>query len=177
MAIDLAEVLARTSTSITLRVIPSDQLTPATLSNPQAISQLALNAKKMAGLESFEERNDRRAEPRYQIDADLPGEIVERIPQLVDRTLRLRRVVLYESDMLEEIGITGGDLIGQTKPFALVKIEKVPKNLAAANPLAKERVTIYLGCWFTSNPKTYDLGRDIRVVQDCDVAYTSRVTV
>lgn len=133
----------------------------------------------MGAVMEFNEANDRPAEPRYELDADLPGEIVEQLPQLPTRTLTIKRAALYESDMLEAFGISGGDLINQSKAFAIMKIEKAPTGMVdSKGATVPTRITLYSGCWFTSNPKGYAVsGGTTRVIQDVNVAYARRRVV
>lgn len=164
---------ARLATSITLRLLPSD-INPSTVTVAQISAATVLGA-----IVDFNEANDRPAEPRYELDADLPGEIVEQLPQLVTRTLSVSRAVLYENDMLEAFGISGGDLINQSQPFAIIKLEQAPPGAVDSKGNAiPTRITIFSGCWFTSNPKGFKLsGRDIRIIQDVNVAYARRFVV
>lgn len=164
---------ARLATSITLKLLNGSI-------DPQQITVAQLTAAATLGaVVSFSEENTRPADARYEVDADTAGEIVERLPQLVDRTLRLQRTVLYESDMLEAFGISGGDLINQSQPFVIFKTERVPPGAIDANGQAiATRYTIFTGCWFTSNPKAFSVtGRDIKVVQDVTVSYARRQVI
>lgn len=161
---------ARLSTSITLRVLPSD-IDPSKIT-----ADVVTQAKSIGAITQFQEDNDRPADPRYEIDADKPGDIVEQIPQLVTRTLRISRAILYENDMLESFGVTGGDLINQSKSFAIVKIEKAPEGAVdSKGNTIPQKITLYTGCWFTSNPKSYNVGtRDLRIIQDVGVSYAKK---
>lgn len=169
----IPQTAARLSTSITLRLLPSD-INPANVS-AEAIQQ----AKVLGAIIEFNEENDRPAEPRYELDADLVGEIIEQLPQLVTRNLKISRAVLYENDMLEAFNISGGDLINQSAPFAILKVESAPANsVDSKNAAIPTRITIFSGCWFTSNPKSFKVsGRDIRIIQDVGVAYARRTVV
>lgn len=170
---ELPSTAARLATSITLRLLPND-INPATVTASQLQQAAVLGA-----VTEFSEDNNRPTETRYELDADLAGEIVEQLPQLVDRTLKLQRVVLYENDMLEAFGISGGDLINQSQPFAILKIETAPTGAVDSKGAAvPTRISLYSGCWFTSNPKAFKVsGRDIRVMQDVNVAYARRRVV
>ncbi|MEM3509299.1 MAG: hypothetical protein QXL51_00475 [Candidatus Aenigmatarchaeota archaeon] len=174
----LPQTQARLAISIKIYAVNTD----LDWSDPLKIDSFLINISKgtaagitpIAGVTRLDEANTRNAVPRYEIDADKPGEIVERIPQLVDRTLTLERVVLYSADALKAIGnIDGADLIEQTKPFSIVKVEYQPDP---NNPSGKtpQSVTMFTGCWFTSNPKSYNLGGNIHIIQACNVAYAKR---
>lgn len=170
---ELPNTASRLSTSITLRLLPSD-INPKNLSVAQIQQAVVLGA-----VTEFSEENSRPTEIRYELDADVPGEIVEQLPQLPTRSLKLQRAVLYESDMLEAFGISGGDLINQSKAFAIMKVEKAPTGaLDSKGAAVPTRITLYSGCWFTSNPKAYKVsGGSIRILQDVDVAYARRRVV
>lgn len=163
----------RLATSITLRLLPSD-INPKNLSAAQIQQAVVLGA-----VTEFSEENTRDTETRYELDSDLPGEIVEQLPQLPSRSLKLQRAVLYESDMLEAFGIAGGDLINQSHAFAIMKVEKAPTGAVDSKGASiPTRITLYSGCWFTSNPKAYKVsGGSIRVIQDVDVKYARRRVV
>jgi hypothetical protein len=165
---------ARLATSITLRLLPTD-INPSTVTVAQ-ISQ----AQVLGAVMEFSEKNDRPVQTRYELDADEVGNIVEQLPQLVSRTLMLQRAVLYASDMLEAFGIAGGDLINQSQPFAIIKEEFAPQGAVDSTGNAiPTRITIFSGCWFTSNPKSFKVSSagDIRVLQEVEVAYAQRFIV
>jgi hypothetical protein len=162
----------RLSTSFTLRVIKGS-IDVASLSSPDQLRALASSAVKIGSVLRFTEGNPRTTSPQYEFDADLPGEIDERTPHLVDRTISIRRAVLYKSDMLEALGFSGvGDLVDQTVPFVLVKVEKAPPESGVA-----DKTTLYLGCYMHDNPKTYELTGDLVVMQDVDIGYSRRVVI
>jgi hypothetical protein len=165
---------ARLATSITLRLLPTD-INPSNVT----VSQIAA-AQVLGAVMEFEERNDRPTQTRYELDADEVGNIVEQLPQLVSRNLRIQRAVLYAGDMLEAFGISGGDLINQSQPFAIIKEEFAPPgSVDSTGNAIPTRITIFSGCWFTSNPKAFRVSTagDIRVIQDADVAYAQRFIV
>lgn len=166
----LPKTTARLSTSITIRLIPEDKLGASVLTDPAALTSLALQTKPIGAIESFTEANDRDARPRFEMNADAPGVVKEVYPNLVSmRTLTARRGVLYESDALEAFSIDNGDIVQQSVPFAVVKVEVSPAGSGVA-----DRITIYKGCWFTKNPKSYTLGADLRILQDMVIAYAER---
>ena len=155
---------AQLTTSITLYALPVS-VNVATVTSASAIAALQGQAQKIGAVESFTETITRRSTPRYEIDADQAGEIVERIPELVERTLRLTRVVLYSSDILQAVGFTDAyDLIQQNVPFALMKVEHAPDGSNIPN-----KTTIYLGCYFHETPKVYNMAADLKVLQDVEV--------
>lgn len=169
----IPSTIQRLSTSITLRLLPND-INPSTITAAQIQAATVLGA-----VTQLTETNNRPTETRFELDADLPGEIVEQVPQLVSRTLTLQRAVLYESDILEAFNISGGDLINQSKPFAIVKIETAPPGAVDSKGAGiPTRITIFTGCWFTTNPKSFSVSAgSIRVVQDMEVSYARRSVI
>jgi len=126
--------------------------------------------KKLGSIEQFREGNPRRTEPRYQFDDDDPGDIVERIPVLVDRTLNIDKAVLYNKDLIQAFGSADmTDIIEMKKPFVIIKHEKYPESLGGG-----QKVTRYEGCWFHDNPKTYNLTGALKIVQSAEIGYTRR---
>jgi hypothetical protein len=120
---------------------------------------------------SFTERSPRTTEPRYELDADIAGDIVERIPRLVDKTLTINRAVLYSADMLEAFGFSDAqEIIDQAVPFVVVKVERAPSGSGIPT-----RTTVYEGCWFHDLPKTYDLSGDLKIMQDVEIGYTRKL--
>ena len=119
-------------------------------------------AVKLGSIESFRESNPRTTEPRYQFDDDDPGDIIERIPTLVDRRLTIDKAILYTEDLLQAFGSADLiDIIDMKKPFNIIKHEKYPENLGGPS----EKITKYVGCWFHDNPKTYNLTGALKIVQ------------
>jgi hypothetical protein len=168
---------ARLATSIKIYAIKDDLDLSGDLSS--IASSIASGkygkAVPIAAITRLEEVNNRPATPRYEIDADSAGEIVERIPQLVDRTLRVERIVLYSSDAIKAIADVDADLINQTKPFTIAKVEYNVSKDANGNVVKKpQAVTLYLGCWFTSNPKSYSVSGNIHIIQNVDIGYAKR---
>ena len=128
-------------------------------------------AQVIGSIERFSEANPRTTSPRYEINSDEPGEIVERIPSLVDRTLTIERAVLYTSDILTLLGSTDfNDVIDNYKAFAIMKQEISP-----AGSTAGTKITYFTGCWFHDFPKTYELTGNLKIVQNVPVGYTRRI--
>jgi hypothetical protein len=162
---NLAQTQARLSTSISIFAIKG-QLDP---NNPTNANSAVL----VGGVLSLTEENPRGTTPRYELDANKVGEMVERTPGLADNTLTLNRVVLYETDMLEAFGFTSAQsIIDQNIPFIIVKEERAP-----AGSTVQTRTTIYEGCWFHNLPKTFDITGDLRVMQNVEVGYTKKTRV
>ena len=124
----------------------------------------------IGAVEEFRERNPRDTNPRYQFDADRPGDIVERVPNLVDRIINIKRAVLNVTDLIQALGTADmADLIDMYKPFGLVKKEKYPPKFGGGI-----KTTIFDGCWLHNNPKAYSLGTDLKIIQDAEIGYTRR---
>ena len=165
----LSKTDAQLVTSITLRAV-KEQTTVDTLSDAAAIEALSESSVKIGAVRSFSEASPRSTTPRYEIDADKAGDIVERIPQLVDRTVRINRATLYTADMFSAFGFTDiTDITDQNRPFVIVKTERAPAGSGIPT-----RTTVYSGCWFHDNPKTYDINSDLQVLQDVEVGYTRK---
>jgi hypothetical protein len=160
---------AKLTTSITIRAL-KEEVNVDTLSDVAAVQALSESSVKIGAVRSFSEASPRTTIPRYEIDADKAGDIVERIPQLVDRTLRINRAILYTADMFQAFGFTDiNDITDQNKPFVIVKSERAPEGSGVVT-----RTTVYSGCWFHDNPKTYDMGGDLQVLQDVEIGYTRK---
>lgn len=163
---------ARLSTSVTIRLIPEDTLSAASLSNPATVLTAVQNAP-IGAVESFEETNNRPADIRFEMNAEAPGVVLEAFPNQVNaRTITMNRVVLYSGDVTETFVITGGDIVQQYKPFALIKVEVAPEG--ANQPT---RITVYRGCWLTSNPKAYNVRDSLKIVQSVNITYAEREVV
>jgi hypothetical protein len=171
MANKIARTQARLATSVTLRYIQGD-IDVSSLGDASKLRALANGGTIIGAVQSFSEANPRTTEPRYELDANKAGDIVERIPQKPDRTLHINRAVLYGSDILQALGYTNAiDIIDQNVPFVIVKVETAP---AGSN--VTDRTTMYTGCWFHDLPKTYDIGGNLLVMQDLEIGYTAKFT-
>jgi len=125
---------------------------------------------QLGSVERFEESNTRATTERYELNSDNPGEILERIPELTKRSLTLQKVVLYTQDMMELFGTTNfDDIIDNYKAFSIQKLESIPEGSTAL-----ARTTYYTGCWFHDNPKSYDISRELKMVQSVTIGFTRR---
>jgi len=169
---DLAKTSGRLSTSITIRAI-KEELSFDSLNDTDAIRALAEKSVIIGAAISFSEDNTRPTTPRYELDADKAGQMVERTPGLEDFSLTLNRVVLYRNDMMEAFGFDDAQsLIDQNVPFVVVKEERAPEGSGIAT-----RTTMWTGCWFHNMPKSYDMTGDLRVMQNVDIGATRKVRV
>jgi len=163
---------ARLTTSITLFALPGNpNVTTAT--SASALAAIQGQGVKIGAVESFTETQTRRSNPRYEIDADEAGDMVERIPELVDRTIRLSRVILYQSgDILQAFGFADAfDIIQQNVSFSMLKVERFPDNLNLPT-----KTTIYTGLWFHEIPKNFTMTGDLKVLQDVEIGVTKIFT-
>ncbi len=169
----LPKTVARLSTSVTIRLIPEDTLDANTLNNVATVLT-AIQSNQLGAVESFTESNDRPASIRFEMNASEPGVVKEAYPNQVSaRTIALSRVVLYTSDATETFQIDAGDIVQQHKPFALIKVESSPDGVNVP-----DRVTVFRGCWFTSNPKAFNVaGGDLKIIQGMNITYSEREVV
>ncbi len=166
----LSKTRIRLATSVTIRAIRGE-VNVDSLNDADAIRALSDSSVKIGAIESFSEASPRSTEPRYELDAEVAGDIVERVPQLVDRTLTINRGVLYSTgDILAAFGFTDiTDIVDQNIPFVIMKVEKAPEGVNVP-----DRTTLYEGCWFHDLPKTYDIGGNLKVMQDVTIGYTKK---
>jgi len=166
----LSKTRIRLATSVTIRAVRGE-INIDSLGDTEAIRALSESSVKVGAIESFSEASPRSTEPRYELDAETAGDIIERIPQLVDRTLTINRGILYNTgDILEAFGFTDiDDIADQNIPFVIMKVEKAPEGVNVP-----DRTTLYEGCWFHDLPKTYDIGGNLKVMQDVAIGYTKK---
>lgn len=169
----LPRTVARLSTSVTIRLIPDDTLDANLLNNVGTILT-AIQSNQIGAVESFSESNDRPAGIRFEMNSSEPGVVKEVYPQQVNaRTIALNRVVLYTADATETFQIDAGDIVQQFRPFALIKVESSPSGVAVA-----DRITVFRSCWFTSNPKAYNVsGGELKIIQAMNITYAEREVV
>jgi hypothetical protein len=131
--------------------------------------------RTIGAVDSFDRTIAREVSRRREFDADVPGEVVEIIPGTTTINVGIRRAVLYTKTLLEEFGFNGvEDLILQRVPVNIRETRYSPPDSDAAGA---QQVIEYQGCFFTSNPISYDLTRELTVIQDADLAVTRiRVT-
>ena len=155
----------------------------ADVSDTQVIPTGVDKPRSLGSIESFVEANPRSTDPRYEINSDTPGEILERIPQLVNRSITIKRAVLYTEDLLGMFGTTDmDDIVDQNKPFTIFKVEASPAVTVAGtstsgSTVAGSKTTIYTGCWFHANPKSYDISGGLKMVQEAEIGYAKRFVV
>lgn len=169
MANKLAQTDVKLSTSAKFYV-SLDNIADTTTLNLGSSSSF----KRIGSVESFREENPRSTNPRYEIDSDNPGEILERYPALVERTLTIKKAVLYTSDLLNMFGTANWeDIMDQYKPFTIVKIDTTPGEAKSTGKIP-DKATVFTGCWFHTNSKAYDVGSDLKMIQEATIGYVKR---
>ena len=168
----IAKTNVRMATSVTIRAIKGE-VNVDSLNDADAVRALSQSSVKIGAVQSFSEASPRDTTPRYELDADIAGDIVERVPGLVNRTLHINRAVLYSADIFEAFGFTDvTDIIDQNIAFTVVKVERAPDGTGVPT-----KTTVYAGCWFHDLPKSYDIGGDLKVMQDLEIGYTRKFQV
>ena len=159
---------SRSALSIRLFFIQSSYLTPDVLKMQGA--QIS-NFKPMIidVIEKFSENEIRETDSRYETDADVAGNVVGRVRRTTTKTISIDRTVMYKDDINDKFDV-GIELIEQQLPFAILKVEHAPAELHI-----EDKVTLFLGCFIHSIPKTFELGRDLKVVQAITMGYTEKV--
>lgn len=170
---ELGNTQARLSTSVSLFILPKD-LNATTLNNPASLLALAQQSTKIGAIQSFTQTQRRNTDFRFELDSDQQGKPVERLPRTVDEySIRAQRVMLYVSDVLEVLGISGDDIVNNNAPIGILKTEISPAGSGVPT-----KSTIYTGVWCHSVGATYNIsGGDLRVLEDVDFGYTSSVVV
>lgn len=170
---ELGNTQARLSTSISLFVLPKN-LDQTTLNNPAALLALAQQSTKIGAVQSFTQTQRRDTDFRFELDSDTQGKPVERLPRTVSEySIRAQRVMLYVTDALQILGISGDDIVNNNAPLAIVKVEIAPAGSGVAT-----KTTIFTGVWISSVGATYNIaGGDLRVLEDVDMGYTGSSVV
>jgi hypothetical protein len=170
---ELGNTNARLSTSVSLFVLPKS-LDQTTLNNPVALLALATGSSKIGAIQSFTQTQRRNTDFRFELDSDKQGKPVERLPRTVDEySIKAQRVMLYVSDALEVLGITGDDIVNNNAPIGILKQE-----IAPAGSGVPTKSTIFTGVWIHSVGATYNIsGGDLRVLEDVDFGYTGSTIV
>jgi hypothetical protein len=170
---ELGNTNARLSTSVSLFVLPKS-LDQTTLNNPAALLALATGTSKIGAIQSFTQTQRRNTDFRFELDSDKEGKPVERLPRTVDEySIKAQRVMLYVSDALEVLGITGDDIVNNNAPIGILKQE-----IAPAGSGVPTKSTIFTGVWIHSVGATYNIsGGDLRVLEDVDFGYTGSTIV
>lgn len=167
----LPKTKARLATSIKLFYIKTGALVASTLSNPKVLDQLQW--KLIDGVEKFHETEDRVTEPRYETDGKKTGDVMGRIIKTVEKKISIDRTVMYKDDVLDFFDFANTDstneLVNQTSGFVIAKVEKAPSGSGI-----QFKTTLYMDCYVHNIPKTYELGRDMKVVQAINLGYIDK---
>ena len=157
---------ARSSLSIKLYFVPSIPTNILTFTPSQIKS---FKPQTISGVEKFTEHESRHSTPRYEVDADIAGNVVGRVRTITEKKITIDRTVMYANDINSVLDV-GIELIDQNVPFAILKVETAPEGTGIPN-----KVTMFLGCYIHSIPKNFELGRDLKVVQSIDIGYKEKV--
>jgi len=170
---ELGNTQARLSTSVSLFVLPKS-LNSTTLNNPAALLALATSSTKIGAVQSFTQTQRRDADYRFELDSDKQGKPTELLARTISEySLRAQRVMLYQSDALEILGISGDDIVNNNAPIGILKQE-----IAPAGSGIPTKSTIFTGVLITSVGATYNIsGGDLRVLEDVDMKYVSSVVI
>jgi len=170
---ELGNTNARLSTSVSLFLLPKN-LDATTLSNPAALLSLAQQSAKIGAVQSFTQTQRRNTDFRFELDSDQQGKPVERLPRTVDEySLHADRVMLYVSDALEILGISGDDIVNNNASFGILKVEISPTGSGVPT-----KSTIFTGVWCHSVSASYNInGGDLRILEGVDFGYTSSTVV
>jgi len=170
---ELGSTNARLSTSVSLFLLPKN-LDQTTLNNPASLLALATGSAKLGAIQSFTQTQRRNTDFRFELDSDQQGKPVERLPRTVDEySLRADRVMLYVSDALEVLGISGDDIVNNNASFGILKQEIAPVGSGVPT-----KSTIFTGVWIHSVSASYNInGGDLRILEGVDLGYTSSTVI
>jgi hypothetical protein len=170
---ELGNTQARLSTSVSLFVLPQG-LNATTLNNPAALLSLAQKSTKIGAVQSFTQTQRRPTDFRFELDSDQQGRPVERLPRTVEEySLHADRVMLYVSDVLEILGISGDDIVNNNQPIGILKQEISPAGSGVPT-----KSTIFTGVFIHSVSATYNIsGGDLRILEGVDFGYTTSTVI
>ena len=163
----------RLSSSLSIRVIVKIEATTSLASVP-LVNNIAGSfgtaftfGPEIGFIEKFERTQERANTRRYSLDQHA-FEPFDVIPNKITTTLKVRRIVLYKSDLLESLGFFAGTLFLQQKPFGLQERMNSPSEAE----FKSEVTTVdYLDCWLKENPIKYEITENINqlVVQEAEI--------
>lgn len=144
---------------LTLNTVPGGLFgaDAATIANNLSELVVVGSAQHML-IEQTRETNDVRRE----FNPDNLGRPVETYPGLPNYSVTLKRVDLYDINLMEAFGFNGVDIVEQYAPIALVAEQVVPVD-AAGNPLSvggsvmKARTYIIAGGWLENYPIEFNI--------------------
>lgn len=175
----------RLATSVSFFVLREDAISLGTFFQSifQPRSELAAvqnQMKKLDAILSFSEEQSRDATHRHEIDSNVRGEPLEVFGGPVRRSFKIRRAVLYKSDILAALGYSNelrragandGGILSQSlrSPLIIIKREVAPEGAGVA-PV----VTFYRGCIINSITRTYDATAALGVFEDVGFYFAGR---
>lgn len=181
----LPKTSVRLSTSVSFFVLKEDAISLSTFFQSifaprQELSAVQKQMKKLDGIVSFSEEQSRELLHRYEVDSNVRGEPLEVLGSPVRRWFKIRRPVLYKTDIisvlgydsdLQRAGTADAGLLSQSlrSPFIFIRREVAPEG-AGINPV----VTFYRGCIISSISRTYDVNTSLAVFEDVTVYYAGR---
>ena len=115
----------------------------------------------IAGVQKFSRKENKQVKKRKSLGKRgmRPFQV---IPQSIDTSLTLSRIVFYRNSYLKDIGDIDNGLFYQTKPLMIQETQH--------SPLASLDLYEYHDCWFTSNPIEYNVsGNNITMSQSISV--------
>lgn len=175
----------RLATSVSFFVLREDAISLATyfksIFQPRnEITAVQQQMKIMDAIISFSEEQSRDTTHRYEVDSNVRGEPLEVFGGTVRRTFKIRRAVLYKSDIitalgyhneLKRAGATDGGILSQSlrNPLIFIKREVAPEGSGVATV-----VTFYRGCIMSSISRGYDATSSLGVFEDVSFSYAGR---
>ena len=172
---------ARLATATSFFILREDAISPAAIFGTINPSNIISRMVQVLAITSFTENQSRTTTSRWETDSDIPGQALEVLQSPTDRTLSLKRMVLYSSDFidisnygaeLKSGNATDGSILAQQqKPFIFIRLDKVPSSSSTS-----AQVTIYRGCIFSSIGRSYSLDKsaDLSVSEDVEIKYAGR---
>ena len=169
---------ARLVTATSFYILREDVVSPAAIFGTINPSDLISRMVQVLAITNFSEMQSRTTTSRWETDSDIPGQALEVLQSPTDRTLSIKRMVLYSSDFIDisnygselRVGsVTDGSILAQQqKPFIFFRLDKSPQGTT--------QVTLYRGCIFSSIGRSYSLDRptDLSVSEDVEVKYAAR---
>lgn len=185
----LPKTTIRLATASSFFILKEDALSLSTFFKSifqprQEITDVQRQMQQVLGLISFSEDQNRSPEHRYEIDSNVRGQPLEVMAGPVARFFKIKRAVLYKSDLMMSLaafnedlktgaGTKDGGLLSQAgnKPFIFIKKDSAPEGSGIA-PV----VTFYRGCIISSISRSYDVsgGAGLGVFEDAAVYYAGR---
>lgn len=172
---------ARLVTATSFYILREDAVSPAAIFGTINPSNLISRMVQVLAITNFSENQSRTTTSRWETDSDIPGQALEVLQSPTDRTLSLKRMVLYSGDFIDianygaELktgGATDGSILAQQqKPFIFFRLDKSPANSSVGT-----QVTLFRGCIFSSIGRSYSLDRpaDLSVSEDVEIKYAAR---